>query len=140
VVLDLNGDLTYAHRDQFKAAVEGLRQKAAGMSSLTWGMSGLWTAPGWACLALASQNFKLAHGKMSMLRPQSYVREILGLANIPKLIPVFDNEDDAIAGMRRPPDGGTRMPHDLPTSSDQAQAPPLSLHRSPRSCSWMTSR
>ncbi len=33
-----------------------------------------------------------------MLRPQSYVREILGLANIPKLIPVFDNEQEAVTG------------------------------------------
>lgn len=53
---------------------------------------------GLGLLALVSQNFKLAQGRISMLRPQSYVREILGLANIPKLIPVFDNEQEAVTG------------------------------------------
>lgn len=98
VVLDLNGDLTYAHRDQFKAAVESLRQKGCRHVILNMADVRFVDSSGLGLLALASQNFKLAHGKMSMLRPQSYVREILGLANIPKLIPVFDNEDDAVAG------------------------------------------
>ena len=52
-------------------------------------------------LALVSQNFKLSQGKVSMLKPQSYVREIMSLANIQKLIPVYDNEQDALAGHRR---------------------------------------
>ena len=98
VVLDLNGDLTYAQREMFKATIEGLRQKGCRHVILNMTEVRFVDSSGLGLLALASQNFKLAQGKMSMLRPQSYVREILGLANIPKLIPVFDTEEDAVAG------------------------------------------
>lgn len=98
VVLDLSGDLTYAHREAFKAAIESVRKKGCRHVILNMADVRFVDSSGLGLLALASQNFKLAQGKMSMLRPQSYVREILGLANIPKLIPVFDNEEDALAG------------------------------------------
>ncbi|SPP65118.1 STAS domain-containing protein [Nitrospira lenta] len=96
VILDLNGDLTYAHRDAFKAAVEALRQKGCRHVILNMADVRFVDSSGLGLLALVSQNFKLNQGKVSMLNPQSYVREILGLANIPKLIPVFDNERDAV--------------------------------------------
>jgi anti-anti-sigma factor len=56
---------------------------------------------GLGLLALVSQNFKLSQAKVSMLKPQSYVREIMSLANIQKLIPVYDNEQDALTGHQR---------------------------------------
>jgi hypothetical protein len=31
------------------------------------------------------------------MRPQSYVREILSLANITQLMPIYDTEQDALA-------------------------------------------
>jgi hypothetical protein len=31
-----------------------------------------------------------------MLKPQSYVREIMSLANIPKMIPIYEREEDAL--------------------------------------------
>lgn len=98
VVLDLHGDLTYAHRDLFKAAVEVLRQKGCRHVILNMTEVRFVDSSGLGLLALVAQNFKLNQGKVSMLRPQSYVREILGLANIPKLIPVFDHEQDAVNG------------------------------------------
>ena len=45
---------------------------------------------------LVSQNFKLQQVQISMLKPQSYVREIMGLANIPKMIPIYESEEDAV--------------------------------------------
>ena len=96
VILDLNGDLTYAHRDVFKAAVETLCQKGCRHVILNMADVRFVDSSGLGLLALISQNFKLNQGKVSMLRPQSYVREILGLANIPKLIPIFDSEQDAV--------------------------------------------
>jgi anti-anti-sigma factor len=98
VILDLNGDLTYAHRDVFKSAVEALRQKGCRHVILNMADVRFVDSSGLGLLALVSQNFKLNQGRVSMLKPQSYVREILGLANIPKLIPVFDNEQDAVNG------------------------------------------
>lgn len=98
VVLDMTGDLTYANREQLKTSVERLRQK--GCRHLILNMAGVRfvDSSGLGLLALVAQNFKLTQGKVSMVRPQSYVREIMSLANIPKLIPIYDNEQDALAG------------------------------------------
>ena len=98
MILDITGDLTYANREQFKMAVESVRQKGCRHLILNMADVRFVDSSGLGLLALVSQNFKLNNGKVSMLRPQSYVREILGLANIPKLIPVFDSEEDAVNG------------------------------------------
>jgi anti-anti-sigma factor len=98
VVLELNGDLTYANREQFKAAVEAVRQRGCRHLILYMGDVRFVDSSGLGLLALVSQNFKLMQGRVSMVKPQSYVREIMTLANIPKLIPVYDNEQEALAG------------------------------------------
>jgi anti-anti-sigma factor len=98
VMLELMGDLTYANRDQFKAAVESIRQKGCRHLILNMAEVRFVDSSGLGLLALVSQNFKLSQGKVSMLKPQSYVREIMSLANIQKLIPVYENEQDAVAG------------------------------------------
>jgi len=97
VILEMTGDLTYANRDSFKTAVEAIRQKGCRHLILNMAEVRFVDSSGLGLLALVSQNFKLNQGKVSMLRPQNYVREIMSLANIPKLIPVYDNEQDALA-------------------------------------------
>lgn len=97
VVLDMVGDLTYANRELFKTAVETVRKKGCRHLILNMAEVRFVDSSGLGLLALVSQNFKLAQGRVSMLKPQSYVREIMTLANIPKLIPVYDNEQDALA-------------------------------------------
>lgn len=101
VVLELIGDLTYANREHFKAAVEAIRQKGCRHLILDMAEVRFVDSSGLGLLALISQNFKLSQGKVTMLKPQSYVREIMSLANIQKLITVYDNEQDAIEGYRR---------------------------------------
>ncbi len=98
VILELAGDLTYANREEFKGAVDFLRQK--GCRHLILDMAGVRfvDSSGLGLLALVSQNFKLTQGRVSLLRPQSYVREIMNLANIAQLMPIYDNEQDAVAG------------------------------------------
>jgi anti-anti-sigma factor len=51
---------------------------------------------GLGLLVLVSQNFRLMQAQVSMLKPQRYVREIMSLANIPKMIPIYESEDDAL--------------------------------------------
>lgn len=99
VILDMTGDLTYANREYFKAAVEAVRQRGCRHLILNMAEVRFVDSSGLGLLALVSQNFKLTQGKVSMLQPQSYVREIMTLANIPKLIPVYDNEQDALTGI-----------------------------------------
>lgn len=101
VVLELAGDLTYANREQFKTAVEDIRQKGCRHLILNMAEVRFVDSSGLGLLALVSQNFKLSQGKVSMLKPQSYVREIMSLANIQKLIPVYDNEQDALAAQQK---------------------------------------
>ncbi len=101
VVLELTGDLTYANREHFKTAVEAIRQKGCRHLILNMAEVRFVDSSGLGLLALISQNFKLSQGKVSMLKPQSYVREIMSLANIQKLIAVYDTEQDAIEGYRR---------------------------------------
>ncbi|CUS37629.1 Anti-sigma factor antagonist [Candidatus Nitrospira nitrosa] len=101
VVLELTGDLTYANREQFKTAVEAIRQKGCRHLILNMAEVRFVDSSGLGLLALVSQNFKLSQGKVSMLKPQSYVREIMSLANIQKLIPVYDNEQDALAAQQK---------------------------------------
>jgi anti-anti-sigma factor len=53
---------------------------------------------GLGLLVLVSQNLKLVQTKVSMLKPQRYVLEIMSLANIPRLIPIYENEEEALIG------------------------------------------
>ncbi len=101
VILELTGDLTYANREQFKTAVEAIRQKGCRHLVLNMANVRFVDSSGLGLLALISQNFKLSQGKISMLKPQSYVREIMSLANIQKLIPIYENEQDALDAHQR---------------------------------------
>ena len=101
VVLEITGVLTYVNREQFKTAVETIRQKGCRHLILNLAEVRFVDSSGLGLLALIAQNFKLSQGKISMLKPQSYVREIMSLVNIQKLIPVYDNEQDALAGHQR---------------------------------------
>jgi anti-anti-sigma factor len=102
VVLEMTGDLIFANGEHFKQAVEAIRQKGCRHLILNMADVRFVDSSGLGLLALVSQNFKLSQGKVSMLKPQSYVREIMRLANIPKLIPVYDNEEDALVGSQQP--------------------------------------
>lgn len=101
VILELAGDLTYSNGEKFKTAVEAVRQKGVRHLILHMGNVHFVDSSGLGLLALVSQHFRLNHGTVSMLKPQSYVREIMILANIPKLIPVYDNEQDAVAAQQQ---------------------------------------
>jgi len=49
-------------------------------------------------LLLTDQNFKFKNGNFSLVKPTGYVRQVLELANLPRVIPVYDSMDEAIAG------------------------------------------
>ncbi|MGH7486620.1 MAG: STAS domain-containing protein [bacterium] len=98
IILDVVGDLTYANRGAFKAAVE--KAKHAGCRHLIVNLEKVRfvDSAGLGLLVLVSQNLKLLQTKVCMLKPQRYVLEIMSLANIPKLIPIYENEEDALIG------------------------------------------
>ena len=101
-ILDLVGELTYANRAAFKAVVE--RTKQAGCRNLIINMEGVrfLDSSALGMLALSSQSFKSMQGVVSLLNPRSYVREIITLANLHRLLPVYNTEQDALAGSSLP--------------------------------------
>ncbi len=97
-VLALKGDLTYDHRASFKAAVERVRGTACRHLILDLEQVQFLDSSGLGLLALLAQSLKLNKIRLSAIRPQSYVREIMTLANITKLIPLHNSEAEALAG------------------------------------------
>jgi anti-anti-sigma factor len=98
IILDLVGDLTYANRAVFKAAVEKAKQAGCRHLIVNLEQVRFVDSAGLGLIVLVSQNLKLLQTKVSMLKPQRYVLEIMSLANIPKLIPIYENEEDALIG------------------------------------------
>ena len=97
-ILDVVGDLTYANRAVFKTAVEKAKQAGCRHLIVNLEQVRFVDSAGLGLLVLVSQNLKLLQTKFSMLKPQRYVMEIMSLANIPKLIPIYENEEDAFIG------------------------------------------
>jgi anti-anti-sigma factor len=95
IILDVVGDLTYANRAAFKAAVEKVKQAGCRHLIVNLEQVRFVDSAGLGLLVLVSQGFKLLQAQVSLLRPQSYVREIMSLANIPKMIPIYESEEDA---------------------------------------------
>ena len=102
VILDLAGELTYTNRAVFKTAVE--RTKQVGCRHLIINMEGVrfLDSSALGMLALLSQSLKASQGMVSLLNPQSYVKEIITLANLHRMLPVYTTEQDALAGARLP--------------------------------------
>ena len=96
IILDVVGDLTYANRTVFKAAVEKAKQAGCRHLIVNLEQVRFVDSAGLGLLVRVSQNFKLQQAQISILKPQSYVREIMSLANIPKMIPIYENENDAL--------------------------------------------
>ncbi|HEU4685384.1 MAG TPA: STAS domain-containing protein [Nitrospira sp.] len=96
-ILALKGDLTYDNRATFKAAVEQVKQTACRHLVLNMEEVQFLDSAGLGLLALLSQSLKLSKMQFSIVQPQSYVREIMMLANISALIPIFGSESEALA-------------------------------------------
>jgi anti-anti-sigma factor len=96
IILDVVGDLTYANRGIFKGAVE--KAKNAGCRHLIVNLEKVRfvDSAGLGLLVLVSQNLKLIQAQLSVLKPQLYVREIMSLANIPKMIPIYESEEAVV--------------------------------------------
>lgn len=100
-VLDLIGDLTYDNRATFKEAVERVKASACRHLIVNMEKVQFLDSSGLGLMALMSQNLKLSHIRLSVVNPQSYVREIMNLANIAKLVPIYNSEEDAVADRGR---------------------------------------
>ena len=105
IILDLTGELSYANRTTFKAAVE--RSKQGGCRHLILNMQGVrfLDSSALGTLARLAKSIPATQGMVSLLNPQSYVKEIITLANLHQILPVYTSEQDALAGSRLPAAG-----------------------------------
>ena len=96
IILDVVGDLTYANQAVFMAAVEKAKQADCRHLIVNLEQVRFVDSTGLGLLVLVSQNLKQLQAQVSILKPQRYVREIMSLANIPELIPIYESEEDAL--------------------------------------------
>ena len=96
IILDVEGDLTYANRTVFKAAIDKAKEAGCRHLILNFEQVRFVDSAGLGLLVIAAQSFIRLQSQVSLLKPQSYVREILSLANIPKVIPIYESEEDAL--------------------------------------------
>ncbi|MDH4185482.1 MAG: STAS domain-containing protein [Nitrospira sp.] len=96
IVLDIRGDLTYSNRSAFKLAIEQVKNRGCRHLIVNLEFVRFVDSSGLGLLALVAQSFKLQQTQVSLLRPQSYVREIMSLANLPRMIPIYETEGEAL--------------------------------------------
>ena len=98
IVLDLADEFTFASRKDFGSALDKVKQSACRLLILNFEQVTFADSAAIGILALAAQQFELDNRKLTIASPQGTVKQILELANIHKMIPVFSSEEAAAVG------------------------------------------
>ena len=98
-ILDLDGRFDFGSRRDFKEAVDRVQNAGSRYIILNLQDIAFVDSSALGLLVVAHQNLKLKEGRISLVNPQPYVRQILDLANVPRMIPVYHTVDEAKAGM-----------------------------------------
>ncbi len=101
-VLDINGRFDFGARREFKEAMDRLQQAGCRHVILNLEKVSFVDSSALGLLVVAHQNLKLKEGRISLVNPQSYVRQILDLANVPRMIPMFSTIEEACAAFDQP--------------------------------------
>ena len=96
-VLYLHDRFDFGARTTFKEAVEKTRNEHCPHLIVDLGDVTFMDSSALGLLVVTYQNFKRSNSKVSLLRPQGYVRQVLELANIPNLMPIYDDESAALS-------------------------------------------
>jgi anti-anti-sigma factor len=97
IVVRIEGRFEFGTRQEYKRLIgqivqEGHRRLVVDLEGVTFLDS---SALG--LLLLTHQNFKLKKGTVSLVKPTGYVRQVIELANLPRVIPVFESVIEATA-------------------------------------------
>jgi len=95
-VIDITGQFTFGTRKEFTAAMEKVKQ--TGKSHVILNVKGVVFVDSAAIglLALAAQQFKSTNRNLSLVGAQGTVKQVLNLAHMEQMIPIFATEDAAI--------------------------------------------
>ncbi|MEQ1627043.1 MAG: STAS domain-containing protein [Nitrospira sp.] len=94
-VIDITGQFNFGTRKDFSTALEKVKQ--AGSTHVILNFKGVTFVDSAAIglLALAAQQFKSTNRKLSLVGVQGTVKQVLNLAHIEQMIPIFASEDMA---------------------------------------------
>lgn len=97
-VLDISGQFTFGARKEFTTAIEKLKQKETVHVILNFKQVAFIDSAAIGLLALAAQQFKGGARKLSLVGAHGTVNQVLALAHIDQMLPMFPNEDAALIG------------------------------------------
>ena len=108
VVVRIEGRFEFGTRNEYKRLIGQIVQE--GYRCLVLDLEGVTFLDSSALglLLLTDQNFKLKKGTFSLVKPTGYVRQVIELANLPRVIPVHNSVDEAIGNFSE--DVAVRLP------------------------------
>jgi anti-sigma B factor antagonist len=96
VLVKLAGRFEFGTRNDYKRVIGQIVQEGHHRLILDLEQVTFLDSSALGLLLLTDQNFKLKQGSLGLVRPAGYVRQVLDLANLPKVIPVYESVDDAV--------------------------------------------
>jgi len=97
MVVTLEGRFDFGVRKDFKQTIDRLQTQGYRHIVLNLEQVSFVDSSALGLLVIAHQNLKLKAARLSLVKPQSYVKQVLDLANVPKMIPVFGDIQQALA-------------------------------------------
>ena len=96
VILSLSGKFVFDSRKVFPPALREAKKKTP--RKIVLNMEGLTfiDSAGLGLLAIGFEQAKLVHIALCLVNPVGAVRQIIDLAQLPKIIPVYETEEQAL--------------------------------------------
>ncbi len=96
VILSLNGRFVFDVRKSFQQAIQKAHEKSP--RKIVLNMEGVTylDSAGLGLIALASEQAKIQHIVFCLVNPVGAVRRLLDLAQLPKILPVHETEEQAL--------------------------------------------
>jgi anti-anti-sigma factor len=96
VVLSLSGKFLWGARKAFPEALQEAKKKTP--KKIVLNMEGLTfiDSAGLGLLAIGFEQAKLVHVALCLVNPVGAVRQIIDLAQLPRIIPVYETEEQAL--------------------------------------------
>ena len=96
IILSLSGKFLWEARKAFPEALQEAKKKTP--KKIVLNMEGLTfiDSAGLGLLAIGFEQAKLVHVALCLVNPVGAVRKILDLAQLPRIIPVYETEEQAL--------------------------------------------
>ena len=99
VVVKLEGRFEFASRNEYKQFMTDILQSEHCRLVIDLHQVTFLDSSALGLLLLTDQNLKLKQGQFALIGPTGYVREVMELANIPRVISVFESLNEALANL-----------------------------------------